>query len=155
MSDSALIPTQETVLRTMQLLYGESVAVTETSDADQCIFAVYVSDDDVPLAAAWCDISFGAYAGASLTRIPKGGADDAAMSGELPTPIYDNLREVMNILASLFMNDKTPHLRLGTVYPDMSDVPDEEKAMFEGKSGSSFTVEVPNYGKGNVQMVIT
>ena len=77
------------------------------------------------------------------------------MSGELPTPIYDNLREVMNILASLFMNDKTPHLRLGTVYPNMSDVPDEEKAMFEGKSGPSFTVEIPNYGRGNVQMVIT
>ena len=68
MSDSALIPTQGTVLGTMQLLYGESVAVTEASDADQCIFAVYVSDDDIPLAAAWCDSSFGAYAGASLTH---------------------------------------------------------------------------------------
>ena len=155
MSDSALIPTQESVLGTLQLLYGSSVEVTEASDADQCVFAVYISDDEIPLAAAWCDSSFGAYAGASLTRIPKGGADDAAKSGELPAPIYDNVREVMNIFASLFMDDNSPHLRLGTVYPTMGEVPDAEKALFDGKSGSSFTIGIPNYGKGNVQMVIS
>lgn len=156
MTNVALRPKTESLTSMLRMLYGDDLNAEEMS-ADMgtpSVYAIYVDDDDTPRAAAECDLAFGAFAGASLTRIPKGGAEDAIDEGELSTPMYDNLREVMNILASLFMNDSTVHVRLANVEKSRDALPSSAQAMLDDATGTTFEVEIPNYGRGLLRLVV-
>ena len=156
MTNVALSPTTESLTSMLRMLYGDDL-VAEEKPADlgtPAVYAIYVDDDDTPRAGAECDLAFGAFSGASLTRIPKGGAEDAVDEGELPAPMYDNLREVMNILASLFMNDNTVHVRLANVEKSRDALPGSAQTMLESATGTTFEVEIPNYGRGLLRLVV-
>ena len=151
------VPSADDVKRMLSMMYdglkvdpGDPVA----TDGGKCVVAIYISDEDVPLGAVVADYPFAAFTGAALTRIPPGGAEDAAESGDLGESILDNVKEVFNICSRLLMDDSSTHLRLGPVYESYAEVPDAEKAVVEGAaSRADFSVDVPNYGTGNVSFL--
>ena len=76
--------------------------------------AIYVDDAGQLSCACVCDVGFSTSAGAALALIPAGAAAEAARTGKIPEEMFDNLREVLNIMASLFDG---VHLRLRVVGP--------------------------------------
>jgi hypothetical protein len=137
----------------MKIVPGEPVA---TGPDSKSMAAVYVNDEGVPATACVCDLPFAAYSGAALSMIPKGGAEDAAKSGELSEMMQGNLHEIMNICSRLFMNNDTPHVKLETLYDKISAMPENARAMIDAATGrSDFKVSIPGYGDGHVSFLCT
>jgi hypothetical protein len=82
--------------------------------------ATYVDDTGKLVGLAICDVPLAACAGAALALIPAGAAAEATRAGQLPAEMFDNLREVLNVIASLFVGT---HVRLREVMPPSAAVP--------------------------------
>ena len=150
-----LVPDEAKLLSVVTMLFGEDAKVkaTEINPDDEALCAVYVSDDESPVAAVLCDPAFGAFAGSALSMIPAGGAADAAARGELSDAMVDNLYEVMNICSNLFMDDSTPHLRLGLLHKKAGERSDDVCALLGQAEGPSFEVQIPRYGSGLLRLM--
>ncbi|MEE4277755.1 MAG: hypothetical protein V2I82_04715 [Halieaceae bacterium] len=152
------LPGPDDLRRMLAMMYGRLEVKEGTPvkiEDGKCVTAIFLSDDNVPLGAALADYPFAAFTGAAMTRIPPGGAEDCADSGELSEPIFDNVHEVFNICSRLLMDADTPHLRLGPLYAKASEVPESEVASITAASRSvTMNVDVPNYGAGNVSFLV-
>jgi len=156
-----VIPKEIEVKQMLGMLYDSGLDVKPTDllpteSGSKSLIAVYVDDDDKPVTACACDYKFTAFAGAALTKIPKGGAEDAAASGDFSDMILGNLNEIMNICSRLFMDSSTPHLRLEKTYASPDDLPENALSLINSSSGrSDFDVEIPGYGDGKIAFLIT
>ena len=114
------------------------------------MIGAFINDENEPVAVCASDIEFAAFAGCSLTMLPPGAAEDAVKGKKLEPMMQDNFNEVMNIFSRLFMNDKTPHLRLDKCY-SLGDTPQAFLDIANNAENNySMEIEIPRYGKGNV-----
>lgn len=154
-------PREVEVRQMLAMLFGNDLTISEAEelpvDAESNnAAALYLADDDTPVTACVCDMNFAAFAGSALTKIPPGGAEDAAKSGELTENMMGNLNEVMNICSRLFMSGNSPHLRLDKMYASIAEMPDNAKTMFDAVSGRlDLKVTIPGYGEGYLAFLAT
>lgn len=148
-------PDETKLLNVVTKLFGSdaSVKASAAHPSDEALCAVYLSDDDAPVAAVLCDPAFGAYAGSALSMITARGAADAAASGDLSDAMVDNLYEVMQICSILFTDDAAPRLRLGPLHKRRAERTDEVNALLGVADGPSFTIQIPHYGSGVLRLV--
>lgn len=155
------IPSTGELRQILTMLYGDTLELGsgEPGAADaggKSVVAVYVNDENAPVSACVCDYRFAAFAGSALTKIPRGGAEDAAKSGDFSEMMLGNLREIMNICSRLFMYNSSPHLRLENVYTSPDAVPEPVRAMVGASKGrGDFKVGIPGYGDGNLAFLAT
>ena len=101
---SVPVPNSDDLRRMLSMMYS-GLTVTEGSpvpvEDGKCVVAIYLCDDDTPIGAAVTDFPFAAYSGAALTRIPPGGAEDAAQSGDLS----ESILEIVGPSCDLFLDD--------------------------------------------------
>ena len=152
------VPNEKDVFAILSMLYGGEVELGSVEpvpiENKDSMVAVYINDENEPSTACVCNYNFAAFAGSALTKIPVGGAEDAAESGDFSAMMLSNLHEVMNICSRMFMNDSSPHVKLGTVYKTLDDAPDTVKALFGStEERSDFTVTIPNYGDGTISFL--
>ncbi|MEM1145068.1 MAG: hypothetical protein AAGI88_20980 [Pseudomonadota bacterium] len=152
------LPKPDDLKNMLSMMYDDlSVDDGEPAEAGKykCAVALYLDDNDAPIAAAVADYPFAAYSGAALTMIPPGGAQDAVEEGDLGNSILENVNEVFNICSRLLMNDSSPHLRLGPIYTSMDEVPEDQAAVVKGPNGrADIAATIPNYGSGNISFMI-
>ncbi len=154
------IPEESQIRQIFSMLFGNDLVLDsgkpEGSDDAKNMYAVFIDDGGKRVTACVCDYKFAAFAGSALTRIPVGGAEDAATTGEFTDMMLSNLHEIMNICSRLFMNNTSPHLRLDTVYPSQDSVPDAARVMLDTcQQRIDYTVSIPGYGKGRVSFLCT
>ncbi len=156
------IPEKDEVYKILNMLYGDDMELDEaasalTSDTSKLIVASFINDDNEPVTACVCDFSFAAFAGSSLTRIPPGGAEDAASSGEFSQMMMDNVREIMNICSRLFMvKEDAPHLKFDVVYETPDSIPQGVKAVLDNDGARvDYNVSIPGYGSGALSFIAT
>lgn len=154
-------PREVEVRQMLGMLFGNDLTISEAEELPVSVesnnaAALYVADDGTPVTACVCDINFAAFAGSALTKIPPGGAEDAASSGELTENMMGNLNEVMNICSRLFMSGSSPHLRLDKMYASIAELPDNAKTMLDTVSGRlDLKVSIPGYGEGHLAFLAT
>jgi hypothetical protein len=158
MSVSYYLPNDIETLGVLSMLYGDDIKVAKDEGAlaidDSKLYGLYVDSEGKPVGVCLCDTSFAAYAGAALSMLPPGGAEDAADSGEISDTMKENVYEVMNICSRLLMSDDTPHLKLENMYNDVAELSEEAVDMIKTAEGSShFDIDIPNYGKGRLSLV--
>jgi hypothetical protein len=154
------IPNDTQIRQIFGMLFGDDLQLdtgrSESSDAKNTMYAIYIDDEGKQVSACVCDYNFAAFAGSALTRIPIGGAEDAAKTGEFTEMMLSNLHEIMNICSRLFMNNSSPHLRLDTVYPAPDKVPDNARVLLDAcQERVDFTVSIPGYGTGGLSFMCT
>ena len=143
------------------MLFGNDLTIDEvealpTDSGSGNAAAVFVSDDGTPVTACVCDMNFAAFAGSALTKIPPGGAEDAAKSGDLTDNMVGNLHEVMNICSRLFMSGSSPHLRLDKTHAKIADIPENAASMLQAIAGRlDLKVKIPGYGEGQIAFLAT
>ncbi len=151
------IPADRETTGVLSMLYGDGLVVKKAEEnpsiEDDALVGLFVDSEGKTVAACTCDVPFAAYGGAALSMMPKGGAEDAAESGEISSVMQENVYEVMNICSRLLMNDSTPHLKLTDMYEGLDKVPEESVEVIKNASGVKFEVEIPNYGKGHLSIV--
>ena len=157
MSSVHPLPKTEEMNNAVTMLYTmeAGVSVAQQIDVEQVShFAVYVNDDDEPVAGIGCTLSFAAYAGSALSMIPKGGADDAVQCNELSEMMLGNLNEFMNICSRWFMTSDSPHIRLTETYA-VGDLPEDAQHLLQASQRLDFLVDIPSYGAGQLVCVAT
>ncbi len=155
-----LLPNAAALTKTVEMLFGDGVKVAPGKPLDVKpgsgnLIAIYVDDADKPVAAVLCDIPFAANAGCALSMLPAGAAKDAIKTKKLEQTMLDNLYEVMNIVSTMLMDEHTPHLKLGALYPDLGKLPADAKAMLgaAAKNHADFMITVPRYGTGGLSLL--
>lgn len=141
-----IAPNTDTLNGMLNMIAGDDAVAKESSvdDSTEVRFTgLYVDDDGNPVASCGCDLKTAAALGCALSMIPPGGAESMVKDNELSDMANSNLYEVMNILSSLFMNDKTPHLLLKQV---------DETSSIELESGEihsvAYELDLGRYGPG-------
>ena len=160
MSTTFALPKAADVSKMLVMLFGGNVPATpgkllDTKPTSAHLLVNYVDDEGKVVAAFICDIPLAANAGCALSMMPASAAKDAIKTKKLEPAMLDNLYEVANILSTLLMNDKTPHLRVGTLYPEMGKLPSEVREMLSAAKGhADFTVNIPRYGNGCMSLLV-
>lgn len=155
-----VVPSDTDVKNALAMFFGEDTVIGEGEnialDSKEAFQAAdFISPEGETVAAFVCDLPLTAYAGAALTMIPAAGAEDAVKTGDVSKLMLDNTYEVVNIISQFLMNNHTPHLKLSKMY-SAKEAPDALKEMV-GKTAEqiSFKVDIPNYGSGNISIMIT
>ncbi|HJO36044.1 MAG: hypothetical protein SV108_03140 [Pseudomonadota bacterium] len=153
-----VLPTTEALHAMLEMLLGEEIAVAPAEPVSLRAprgthLAVYVDDDDAAVALALADPALSAYAGAALTRVPPATAGESLESGELPENLLENLRETMNVLSRLLMNDDTPHLRLAQVAPSQATLPAQAALLPRLVQRADFQISIDDYGGGTLTLL--
>lgn len=115
----------------------------------------YVTDSGGLAAVVLVDLAAAARLGACLGLVAAKTADQAIKDGLLPVRLGENVAEVLNVAASLFNADGTPHLRLASVYGGEVPVPADVAAlakMFAPRL--DLELEVAGYGTGGWSVVV-
>ena len=147
-------PTNMAILNYLQLLFGDDVKIEKgtTLAPAKSYIGTFVDDDGKLVGGCVADINFAAYAGAAMSMLPKGAADDAIKSKAVTEVMTGNLGEVFNILSRVVMDESSDHLRYQAVLGPEADtqVSDTIKALTE----NAFAVNIPKYGKGQLSIFI-
>lgn len=154
------VPDEKKIHDILAMLYGNDVTL-DTCDSvsianDKNMLAVFIDDEGTPSTACACNHNFVAFAGSALTKIPVGGAEDAAETGDFSEMMLSNLYEVMNICSRMFMTDTSPHVKLDKVYKTFDEAPDNVRDLFQdAEERIDFDVSIPGYGNGAVSFLCT
>ena len=111
------LPTPFDVREVLEGLLGRDVTVDVCPpylpgpDAP-ALLGTYVDDRLALRTVAVVDVPLGANLGAAVGLIPRAQAAEAAESGLVPANLLDNLREVLNVLASTLNRAGQAHQRL-------------------------------------------
>ena len=150
-----IVPTANSIEEILKALYGPGLTVTPNDDSslvDRHV-ATYVSEIQSLVAICACDAAFVAYSGAALTMVPADAANDMVNSQDFTEVVLSNFHEVMNICSRLLMSDDSPHLRLDeTLAPASAAQAISTAESFTNLA--SFSIDIPQYGSGNVAVRI-
>ena len=155
-----ILPKAADLSKTLVMLFGGNVPATPGKPVDAKpgsgnVLISYVDDAGQVVAACICDVPLAANAGCALSMMPANAAKEAIKTKKLEPAMLDNLYEVANILSTLLMNDKTPHLRIATLYPDPGKIPAEVREMLGKVRGhADFTLNIPRYGNGCLSLLV-
>ncbi len=112
------MPTREAVRKLLADLFVRRVSIGRATVAhDHAYLAELITDEDELFAICAIDLPLAAHMGSALCQIPPGMAHDSVRRGKLPPNLEDNLREVINILSSVFNGEGMTHLRLREMRP--------------------------------------
>lgn len=160
MATAFILPKPAELSKTLIMLFGGHVPATpgkpvEIKAGSNSTLVTYIDDDDLLVAACICDLELAANAGCALSMMPASVAKDAIKAKKLEPAMLDNLYEVANILSTLLMSDKTPHLRIGKLYPDVAKLPPEVQELLKKTKGKAhFTLNIPRYGNGCLSLLV-
>jgi hypothetical protein len=119
------------------------------------LVALYVDDTLRSSAVIVFDLPLAARLGAAIGLIPRGGADAALEDRALSPVLRENATEILNVLASVFNTDGSPHLRLYSVAGSRDELRADVRAIaVKAAPREDVTVEVPRYGAGVLSVVI-
>lgn len=119
---------------------------------DTVIVASYLDNEGRIKRLLTCDMSFANSAGAALSAIPAGAANDAIKAGEVPANIMANLSEVMNVAVNLFTDSFGGRLELAAV-ARQADLTPEAKAALASTQRVRIDVSIPRYIVGRVDLI--
>lgn len=154
------IPIPETVANVMSDLLGKEVSVQQgqpvsIKPAAPLTFAFFRDDEGLPATVIICDLALAAFTGAALAMVPPEEGKKALRTNKLPESIYENYREVVNIVGgTLFNSPETPHLALQDVFVTPDRLSTELKPlMTEPVNGLFLDVTIEDYGDGKMTIL--
>ena len=159
-SRASVLPQVKEVRDLLESLLGRDVEVKDgpawiPPDGEKIIVAEFVDDESTLAALAMCDLSGGAFIGAAMGLLPKGGAEDMVKEGSLSPTVSENLYETMNIAASLFNVADCPHVRITVMHAPGVALPGPVDALVKQPTGRvDLAINVSGYGPGRFSLVV-
>ncbi|MGN6088799.1 MAG: hypothetical protein ACTHNT_05870 [Actinomycetales bacterium] len=157
---AAVLPQPKHLRDLFSDLLGRDVEVTlcgafNPSPSTPCSVGVYVDDTLRMTAVVLMDFPLSAYAGASIGLIPVGGAEACIEDGELSRMVFENLAEILNVLAgTLNEQPEAPHQKLYACYDPAAALPPDVSAAAQSIVGRlDLEVAIAGYGKGRLGIV--
>jgi hypothetical protein len=151
-----VLPDAVQLRKHLEMLFGDGVGVhpAKALSGDAPFCGVYRDKDEQPVGVCLADAAFAAYAGAALSMMMPGDAKEAAQKGALPDTMQANLYELMNIMSSLLMSERSPHLRMREMSTALTADPAVKAIAAQPASQVAFTVDIPRYGSGRIALAL-
>ncbi|MCC7125875.1 MAG: hypothetical protein IT178_13570 [Acidobacteria bacterium] len=120
------------------------------------VSAVYIDDTNEIVAVVALELDLAASLGAALTMIPARVAAEQVSRKQIDEMIFDNAREVLNVLTSALNRADGIHVRLATVHRTPAEPLPEAAAALVAAPGNRLDISlaVPNYGGGNASVYV-
>ncbi len=102
---SPTLPQPDAVARLLRDLFGRGVTPKKAAPPGPAVKVcggAYEDDAGTLMSVCLCDLPLAASMGAALVLFPPGAAAEAVRLGKLTPEMFENLREVFNIMAGLF-----------------------------------------------------
>jgi len=117
--------------------------------------ATYVDDLQRVRAVISCDLELSARAGAAIGLVPASGAERAIRSGWIDGSLGENLKEVLDVAATLFNVKGATHLRLQVLHPAGDELPHDvrSRALTLGRR-QDVELDIAGYGAGRLSVVL-
>ncbi|QDG51310.1 hypothetical protein FIV42_11325 [Persicimonas caeni] len=130
---------------------------TQNSGTRPHAVAIYVTEEGTLRAALVCDSAIVNYAGAALTMMPAGTAQENQKKGIVPEMMFENLHEILNICSQLFQENYTSSVKLHEMYDTSTKAPPQPIPMFLQKAPGrlSLTVDIEDYGSGEMMVIMS
>ena len=141
----------------LETLLGRPVETAASAQrvgsTDAGVTWTYAFPDGTVAAVGAMDLRLAAALGCGFGMLPVGRMTEALESGRLAGDLADNLREVLNVLVSLYSSMTDVHIGLGEVFAGMPDNPEVLKILGQDGARLDATVKVPGYGVGLISSV--
>ncbi len=141
-------------LLSVQVTLGEGTA--QSFDSIPLVAGLYAGDDNVTQAIWITDIKAACALGASLTIIPPNEVFTSLRTREIPSGIFDNLREIYNVLGGLFHREEiNQNVRLTAAH--IIKKPNEKlKQLMSSPGVQRVDIEInsEDYGKGLLSALV-
>ncbi len=125
----------------------------DLSGASSGAVAIYRSGDDLA-GICYCDLQISNGAGAALSLVPMGVAQDGIDKGVIEDNLLDNLKEVLNIASQWFHDSSEKSVKFEDVMVLPCDLPDELKSMMSSPANRlDLEIEIPAYTKGRLSLL--
>jgi hypothetical protein len=150
------VPTAQGVAALFTELFERDVIVKllpKPPATDHGVVANYALDDGQRVVTAALDVPLAASLGASLSRFGPNVVDAAVQKKQIEPAVFDNLREVLNICASLFNAAGTPHVVFKDAVASATAAAEAAKSL-GAKTALHFAVTVPGYKAGNLSFFV-
>lgn len=139
--------------RNVELLTGGPMV--DPAGPGGAVVAEFVSDQFALNALVVMDVPAAAHISAALALLPAGVSAEAAHHGELTDLLFEATHEVCNVVSALFNVEGAPHLRLGTVHPPQSALPNDIAGwVMAYVARLDLEIDVTGYGKGNMSVLV-
>lgn len=152
------MPDTAVVARTLTSLCGKPVTCRPgkpfaPAPKSPVVVATYVEAGNKLAAVLVADLGFAAGSGAALVMLPPVIAQECIQSGKLNENIDENLREVLNVGASLFNSPSTPRVTLGAV-TTVEKLSDAVAAFVKAPPARlDLEVAIPGYPSGKLSLL--
>lgn len=119
------------------------------------VIAVYRDNDGDVAAIAAFEVKLAAYCAAALLMLPKIVADECVTKGELDENLLDCFGEVANVLARLFTDVDSIHVKLNEVLHSTGELTyDHKKLICRPGRYLSQKIDVEGYGAGRLSLLV-
>ena len=151
------LPDPKDISELFTILLGKQVTVKSGAPAanpNGGTLAVYSDDDGAVGAVALSDLPLASNAGAALSMIPAGMAEESIKAGTLAENLADNWHEVLNVASQLFNAGNGHRVKLADIHPAAE--PPSAAAGLLGAPGARLDLEVAivGYGSGTLSLVV-
>ena len=147
-------PSSQHLLRVLEALLARAVATRDSSGVvgpdEAALVWSYVFEDGGLAAAGALDLRLAAILAAGFGLLPAGRVAEALGAGVLPKDMEENLREVFNILVSLYTPMTDEHIRFGGVWrAGIGELPPDIRELLTCRTRRlDAIVTLPGYGEG-------
>src|SRR5690349_5055269 len=156
------MPGQDKVRDVLADLMGRTVTVARTDvipveveGPGPAALADYEADGGAIGVLCVADLRLTNALGAALTLVAPAAVDEAVERLRIDDPTFDNFREVVNVLTSLFNTTDTPHVKFREVHRLPADLSAETVQLLDAPRGRrDFDVNVEDYGSGRLSVFI-
>jgi hypothetical protein len=153
------MPAAQRVGEVLADLMGRSVTVARAQPVDFAgrtgALADYQVDAGTIGVVCVADVRLTNALGAALTMVAPNVVEDAVANESIDQATFDNFREVVNVMTSLFNTNDTPHLKFHEVHRLPAELPAGTATVFEGPKGRrDFDVTVDEYGTGTLSVLL-
>lgn len=156
MSPAYKVPARAELREVLTALLGEVVVSEARPPAEAATDCVSLYVDDQNRLAAVCIVCFdlAVAAAAAIALVPAAVVGEAHVAGELTGSLRDNLREVMNVLATLLCNDETPHVKFSALLLARAEMGPEAIALVARPAARlDVGVDLGDYGGGTLSIL--
>lgn len=156
-----VLPRPDDIEDVMSALLGRKATATRLAPGTKVegglgVLGSYYDEEGVLRVVVFTQYQLVNAAGALLSMIPPGAVEDANDEKEIPSNMYENFREILNIMATMF-NDRrqrADHVRLKSVTTFDEAAPEALEVMQKSADRVDINVQLAGYGGGGLTVIV-
>ena len=153
-------PTPEEMAGLLSLLLLREVGATDSDrpffdHQEPRIVADYVDDEGRVVGVTVCSLGFAGRAGAALSMVAPGKAEEAIAAGRIEGVLLDNLLEVVNVMVRFHNGGDRPHVRFRSISSVPGLLPADVRSVYSHPAArKSYDVSIQGYGEGRISLML-